>query len=154
IGVFGDLETRPGDLFGYPSTIDVENLATLENLVADLLSPQWPNQYLPPIDAVKAASGQVLYNQYCVSCHQVVPRTADQEIQVVMVPQTQVGTDPTMTVNAATRMGNTGPLQGTDKFIVPFTGVFGATASGGEFLANGVVGVLLLLNHPFEGIEA
>lgn len=154
IGVFGHLQIEVGDhaIFGYPSTIEVGNLGALEKWVADLLSPQWPNQYLPPIDAVKAANGKALYETYCASCHAVIPRTADQEVQVVMVPVGQVQTDPTMAVNAATRMGQTGPLEGKHKYIVPIGDTFAATASAGDFITNSVVGVLL--NHPFKGIVA
>jgi hypothetical protein len=154
IGVFGHLQIEVGDhvIFGYPSTIDVSNLGSLENWVADLLSPQWPNQYLPPIDAVQAANGKLLYDTYCSSCHAVIPRTAEQEVQVMMVPVGQVQTDPTMAVNAATRMGQTGPLEGTHKYIVPIGDTFGAIASAGDFVTNSVVGVLL--NHPFEGVVA
>jgi hypothetical protein len=138
IGVFGHLQIEVGDhvIFGYPSTTDVSNLGSLENWVADLLSPQWPNQYLPPINAVQAANGKLLYDTYCSSCH------ADQEVQVVMVPVGQVQTDPTMTVNAATRMGQTGPLKGTDTYIVPIGDAFGATASASDFITNSVASLL------------
>jgi hypothetical protein len=152
IGVFGHLQIDVDSIFGYPSTIEVSNLGSLENWVADLLAPQWPNQYLLPIDAVKAANGKPLYDTYCGSCHAVIPRTANQEVQVVMVPVEQIQTDPTMAVNAATRMGQSGPLVGTYKFIVPIGDTFAATASAGDFITNSVVGVLL--NHPFDGIVA
>jgi hypothetical protein len=153
IGVFGHLQIIPDSIFtGYPSTIEVANLGEIEAWINDLLSPQWPNNILPPIDPVKAAEGQALYNQHCVSCHQVIDRTnTDLEISVVMVPQTQVLTDPTMTVNAATRTGQTDGLQGTLELIL-IGDTFGATAPAATILANGVIGVLL--NHPFEGLEA
>ena len=56
-----------------------------------------------------------------------------------------------MAVNAATRTGLTGVLQGTKEFFL-LGDIFGATAGAGALLTNGVIGVLL--NHPFEGIEA
>jgi mono/diheme cytochrome c family protein len=152
IGVFGHLQIVPDSITGYPSTIEVANLGEVEAWVNDLLSPQWPNNQLPPIDVLKAASGQLLYNQYCSSCHQVIDRTnTDQSIAVTMVPIGQVQTDPTMAVNAATRTGETGRLQGTKEFFI-LGDLFGPTAAAGAVLTNGVLGVLI--NHPIEGIEA
>ena len=152
LGVFGHLQIIADSLSGYPSTVELVNLADIENWVFDLLSPQWPNQYLPPIDVIKAAAGQQLYDQHCVSCHQVIDnRSTDLDIAVVMVPATQIGTDPTMTVNAATRMAQTGQLQGTLEYFI-LGDEFGATANGIDILVNAVIGVLI--NHPIEGLEA
>ena len=152
IGVFGHLQITPDSLSGYPSTIEVSNLGEIEAWINDLLSPQWPSEHLPPIDVIKAANGQLLYNQYCASCHTIINRTnTNQSIAVTMVPVTQVQTDPTVAVNAATRTGQTGVLQGHREFFI-LGDVFGATASAGAILTNGVIGVLL--NHPLESIEA
>lgn len=152
IGVFGHLRITPDSFTGYPSTVEVGNLGLIESWVNTLLSPQWPGTYLPPIDVVKAANGQLLYNQYCASCHTVIDRTnVNQSIAVTMTPVTQVQTDPTMAVNAATRTGLTGILQGYKEFIY-LGDIFGATASAAAILTNGVLGVLIA--HPFEGIEA
>jgi len=150
IGLFGHLQVTPEP--GYPSTIEVSNLGQIEAWINTLLSPQWPGQQLPPIDILKAAAGQPLYNQYCAGCHTIIDRTnTNQSIAVTMVPVTQVQTDPTMAVNAATRTGLTGVLQGVKEFFL-VGDTFGATASAGALLTNGVIGVLL--SHPFEGIEA
>ena len=152
IGLFGHLQVTSDPYFGYSSTIEVANLGQIEGWINNLLSPQWPGQQLPPIDILKAAAGLPLYNQYCASCHTIINRTdTNQSIAVTMVPVTQVQTDPTMAVNAATRTGFTGVLQGTKEFI--FVGdPFGPTAGVGALLTTGVLGVLLA--HPFEGIEA
>ena len=150
IGLFGHLQVTPEP--GYPSTIEVSNLGQIEAWINTLLSPQWPGQQLPPIDVLKAAAGQPLYSQYCASCHTIIDRTnTNQSIAVTMVPVTQVQTDPTMAVNAATRTGFTGVLQGVKEFFL-IGDTFGATADAGALLTNGVIGVLL--SHPFEGIEA
>jgi hypothetical protein len=152
IGVFGNLQTEPGSLSGYPSTIDLTALGNLEVSVQNLLSPQWPDQYLPPIDTAKAAQGQVLYNQYCANCHQLIDRTqTDLDIAVNMVPVDEIGTDPSMAVNAATRSGLTGTLEGTPQYIIGGP-IFGPTAAGTAFLDNAVIGVLL--SKPFQGIDA
>ena len=152
IGLFGHLQVTADPITGYPSTIEVSNLGQIEAWINNLLSPQWPGQQLPPIDVLKAAAGQPLYTQYCASCHTIIDRTnTNQSIAVTMVPVTQVQTDPTMAVNAATRTGLTGVLQGTKEFFL-LGDVFGATAGAGALLTNGVIGVLL--NHPIEGIEA
>lgn len=152
IGVFGNLQVEPGSTSGYPSTIDLTALGNLETSLDSLLSPQWPERYLPHIDHAKAARGEVLYNQQCASCHQLIDRTATNlDIAVVMVPANQVGTDPQMAVDFATRTGLTGTLEGTKEFLIGGD-VFGATAPGTEFLDNAVIGVLLF--HPFQGLDA
>ncbi|MFO1323991.1 MAG: di-heme-cytochrome C peroxidase [Burkholderiales bacterium] len=152
IGVFGHVDITPAAFTGYPSTIAVANLGDLEAWVNTLLSPQWPGTYLPPIDVVKAANGQPLYNQYCASCHTVIDRTnTQQSIAVTMTPVTEVQTDPTMAVNSATRTGQTGILQGYKEFIY-LGDVFGPVASAAAILTNSVIGVLI--NNPFQGIEA
>lgn len=152
IGVFGSLQITPASYTGYSSTIEVGNLGLLESWVNNLLSPQWPGTVLPAIDVVKAANGQLLYNQYCASCHTVIDRTnVNQSIAVTMTPVTQVQTDPTAAVNAATRTGLTGILQGYKEFIY-LGDVFGATASAAAILTNGVIGVLI--NNPFGDLEA
>ena len=152
IGLFGHLQVTADPITGYPSTIEVSNLGQIEAWINTLISPQWPGQQLPPIDVLKAAAGQPLYNQYCASCHTIINRTnVNQSIAVTMTPVTDVQTDPTMAVNAATRTGLTGVLQGTKEFFI-LGDIFGATAGAGALLTNGVIGVLL--NHPIEGIEA
>ena len=152
VGLFGHLQVTSDPIFGYASTIEVANLGKIEAWINNLLSPQWPGQQLPPIDVLKAAAGQPLYTQHCASCHTIIDRTnTNQSIAVTMVPVSQVQTDPTMAVNAATRTGLTGLLQGMKEYI--FIGdTFGATAGAGAILTNGVLGVLLA--HPIEGIEA
>ena len=47
IGVFGsvDVTVEP-----YPSSLRIENVIDLENLVRRLKSPRWPQDVLPPID--------------------------------------------------------------------------------------------------------
>lgn len=152
IGVFGHLQITPASFTGYPSTIEVENLGQIEAWINNLLSPQWPGVYLPPIDVVKAANGQPLYNQHCASCHTIIDRrNTQQSIAVTMVSVGDVQTDPAMAVNAATRTGQTGVLQGYKEFS--YVGdVFGPTAGATAILTNGVIGVLL--NHPIESIEA
>ncbi len=152
IGVFGNLQIEPNSGDGYPSTVNLDNLGNLEVWVEGLLSPAWPDRYLPRLNHAKAAKGKVIYDQICAGCHQVIDRTrTDLDIAVVMIPATQVGTDPSMTVNYATRSGLTGILQGTKEFIIGGD-LFGTTAPGSDFLDNGVIGVLL--NHPFDGLEA
>jgi hypothetical protein len=152
IGVFGNVQIEPGSTSGYPSTIDLTALSNLEVAIQSLRSPPWPDRYLPHIDLAKAARGKTYYNQLCASCHQLIDQTqANLDIAVVMVPATQVGTDPQMAVDFTTRTGLTGTLEGTDEFIIAGD-PFGATAPATDFLDNAVIGVLL--NHPYQGLDA
>ncbi len=149
IGLFGHLDVTR---FPYTSTIEVANLGQIEGWVNTLLSPQWPGQQLPPIDILKAAAGQALYIQYCASCHAIINRTdINTSIAVTMVPVGEVQTDPTAAVNAATRTGSSGVLQGSKEFFIAGE-TFGPTASAAALLTNGVLGVAIA--NPFEDIEA
>ena len=150
IGVFGNLQVVPNS--GYPSSIDFVALGKLEVYLEALLSPQWPEQYLPHIDQAKAAAGKTYYTQICAECHQLIDRTqTDLDIAVHMVPANVVGTDPGMAEQYVDRNGQTGILEGTKEYIIGGE-VFGETAFGYQFLDNAVIGAIL--DHPFQGLEA
>jgi hypothetical protein len=152
IGVFGGLELLPGSKSGYPSTIDMKNLGELEKWVGELLSPQWPGDILPAIDAAAAARGQAVYAQHCVGCHQLIDRTdTNLDIAVNMIPASEVGTDPSMATNFADRTGLSGALQGTPEYVIAGDD-FGPTTSGAAVLDNAVIGAIL--NQPFAGLDA
>jgi mono/diheme cytochrome c family protein len=96
LGVYGDVQI-PDDLskVRYQSSLAIKNLGLLEQWVAELRAPQWPNEILPPIDAVKAAKGAVLYQTHCVECHQVVPAEEEgKPYKAVLTPLSEIKTDP------------------------------------------------------------
>ncbi|MCV6588580.1 MAG: cytochrome c, partial [Marinobacterium sp.] len=80
LGVAALVNMKPGEK-QYASSVPLDNLYWMEELLAGthnpyekkhfggLQSPQWPEQYLGPINESKAAEGAELYKQMCQQCH-------------------------------------------------------------------------------------
>jgi hypothetical protein len=94
LGVFAHL-APPGADRTLVSSVNMDGLEALEQMMLELKSPAWPTS-LPPPDAGKVETGQKLYGQYCAACHQRDDATGPREFKAAMVPQCQVGTDPEM----------------------------------------------------------
>lgn len=139
LGVFGHVNlTGPLDQLGW-STARPRELFELEKLVSSLTPPKWPAMALGPIDSEKAARGRALYSASrgdepsCEACHALpdenghYPMTPTAEnrfgvsfIETRMTGLGEIGTDPAMAINFATRKVNTGGLA---PFLpAPFTG--------------------------------
>ncbi len=150
LGVFGTVEVVPlrNEFTGYKSSARMVNLGALEATINALQSPQWPTEYLPPLDSAKVSSGKALYEQQCASCHEVIDRTNRKlKLKAVMTLVDEVGTDPTMADNAVNRTAQTGPLQGEWDWIVlekdfKFTKLE-AEAPGADVLDNVVINTIL-----------
>jgi len=141
LGVFANIKIeKPHFLhWYYESTAKRINLLEIEDRLAKLRSPKWPDSF-PPIDTAKAAQGQVIYNAQCLSCHAIA--TPGQHQDVTMTPLATVGTDPAMVTVAAQRQAQTGVLQGVPALI--FLGdKFGPTAAAGSITFNAVIGAIL-----------
>lgn len=152
LGVYGTVEVVPlrglKEIRGYQSSARIVSLGDLEAVINVLQSPQWPTEYLPPLDSAKVSNGKALYKQQCASCHAVIDRTDRKaELVAVMTPVTDLGTDPTMADNAASRTAQTGPLQGEVDWIALQTNkelkTFGAEAPGADVLDNVVINTIL-----------
>jgi hypothetical protein len=141
LGVFANIKIeKPHFLhWYYESTAKRINLLEIEDRLAKLRSPKWPDAF-PPIDAAKAAQGQVIYANQCVSCHAVA--TPGQHQDVTMTPLATVGTDPAMVTVAANRQAATGVLNGVKKLIL-LGDEFGPTAAAGTITFNAVIGAIL-----------
>jgi processive rubber oxygenase RoxA-like protein len=116
IGVFARVNIRKPTALehGYASSVNIPNqLMIEETLIHSLKSPQWPAATLGEIDQAKASQGAALYKKYCVSCHILVDRNDTSPITVKQIPIGDVATDPTMAMNVACRMADTGILVGT-----------------------------------------
>ena len=153
LGVFGKVDITPDQVpLGYPSSVQLINLGHLEKWAADLWSPVWPNQVLPPVDPALAAKGAIHYHQLCADCHQVIARTdPGRRVTAKMILAREIGTDPTMVMNFFSRTGQTGRLAGTPQGI--FLGPdFGANASAGDILRN--VGLGVIVRHPGKALLA
>ena len=139
LGTFGEVTlTGPVAQLG-TTTARARELFVLENLVAKLTPPQWPEALLGKIDTEKAARGRALYTEYrsgepsCESCHALrdttgqYPLTPAAEnyfgarfVETQMIGLADIGTDPLMALNFATRKAFTGDL--APLLPAPFTG--------------------------------
>jgi hypothetical protein len=112
----------------FESTVQVRNLHWIEQTLAGdppfrakafsgLRSPLWP-PVLPPVDRVRAARGGVLYKELCQGCHLPAPGTTefwtgkwwtqiggkgDRYLNLHQIAVADIGTDPAMALNMATR---------------------------------------------------
>lgn len=122
IGVFGDVVVQKpeGKYTGFRSSIGVDNLVLMENLLATLRSPAWPATFPTTGSAGErqalVSEGQGLFATKCLGCHRPAP--AGQPVKVTMVPlfgaDPRNDTDPWMACNAFTYETATGRLEGTD----------------------------------------
>jgi len=152
LGVYGQLHI-PDDptIKQYKSSLAIKNLGMLEQWVAELRSPQWPAQYLPAIDPILAAKGEIHYQQYCSNCHQVIKREDEgKPYNAVLTPLADVKTDPQELRNMlATRPA--GKFEGRKELVIAGD-VIPAETSGLDPLVNAVVGALL--DQPIHAIIA
>lgn len=98
----------------FKSSIDLTNLRRLESHLKSLKSPVWPQDILGNIDMEKAERGQVIYAQYCQSCHEVIDRNNwDRLVVGKMSAVDFIGTDKAAAVNSVTYNGKSGNLKHT-----------------------------------------
>ena len=160
VGVFGDLsiDKAPwwkrllGIKVDYSANIDLIGLGNLESWVKTLRSPQWPTQYFPAIDSVKAAKGGEIYASECASCHQVIPRQDEGKNYIaVKTPVSDVGTDPVTAYNASRNTAKTLILEGVKEGVL-IGSPFKAESFAIDIPVNGAVGVIL--KTPLKSLEA
>src|SRR5205823_9195096 len=117
LGVFASVSLPAQHLIPplfYRSSARRANLLRLEDWVAALRAPAWPEHILGPIDPAKKAKGAELYQQqHCDGCHEVVkPSRSARHVHIKMIPVDEVGTDPTMARNNQERKADSGRLEG------------------------------------------
>src|SRR5262249_45516867 len=85
----------------FESNAAIRNLQDVENRLARLAPPSWPEEVFGKIDREKAKRGKDLFVALCSSCHNAWPYTWTEPnkygkrfVLVGLVPQTFVGTDP------------------------------------------------------------
>ena len=101
----------------YRSTVRIENIHTMEDLLAGpapgagLRAPAWPEDLLGAIDRTAAARGEAQYRRLCAGCHEgrwemaatpsgEAPRS---ELRITMVSLERIGTDPKAAMNFVRR---------------------------------------------------
>jgi hypothetical protein len=145
LGVFAHTdikETILPPLFFRTSALRLNQLMLEETLLSKLRSPAWPASF-PAIDADKAAAGAALYQTNCVSCHALTPRNQPlTRMNVVMTPLPEIGTDPMMVRNAASRMAWTGILEGV-RMPFPFASPMAEKITSLELTGKITIGAIL-----------
>jgi hypothetical protein len=125
VAVFGrtTLTTTNGKL-GFDASMNTPNLYKLEQMVAQLQPPAWPEAVFGKIDQEKAKRGAMVYaREKCASCHfekapypLTGPNAAGKRfIRTTQTPLKEVGTDPRMAadfVNRSAKTGKYAPLVG------------------------------------------
>ena len=98
----------------FKSSIDLTNLERIENHLASLESPLWPENILGKIDHGKAQKGRKIYGQYCQSCHELIDRDDADRIVISKFSSVEnIGTDPAMAVHSVTYKGKSGNFKHT-----------------------------------------
>ena len=143
VGVFANVEVpdNPSLLsLGYRSTVNLDALNELEQLLQTLWSPKWPDDF-PPIDTADATEGEELYRANCVDCHAIINRKdPNRKIKAEMA---DVKTDRQAHNNFFSRKGSSGKLKGVNINLLPFTPKMPATATADMMLTNTVAGTIL-----------
>lgn len=160
VGVFGGLEIKKANwlqrIFGkkhsYKSTIDFHGLGALEGYVKILTSPRWEETKLPKIDEDLKKRGFTLFEEHCMSCHEVIPHDKEMEhYDAVKTTLIEVGTDPMMAWSVPNHEAKTLMLEGSRADIVVGQR-FGPTTRALDIPINGAVG--LVLKNPVKALEA
>ncbi len=151
LGVFAEAELRKTTILRPYQRTSAKRLNQLwlEDRLKELTSPVWPEEYLGAIDPVKKEAGRILFQQHCVSCHEIVPHgQQSRHVDVVMTPLVDIGTDRLMAENAVNRTSKTGRLEGSRRL---FSKPLPAEVPTLELLANVVVGAIL---SPFGDVSS
>ena len=114
LGEFFTSQKRTKPYLDFESSINLVNLERLEAHLKNLMSPQWPENILGKHDPEKVARGELIYMQYCLSCHEVVERdNYHRKVIAKMSDVKVVGTDPAMVTNSVTYTGKSGNFKHT-----------------------------------------
>lgn len=151
LAVYGEIDMERKTL-GYSSSIDTVNLGYIQSQYIGLTSPTWPEDIFGEIDHDKANKGADIYKQQCVSCHELIDRTdKHRKLKATLINIDEIGTDPVMAENFATRKSHTGHLEGKRMGIVAGAR-FTAEVPTIELVLNATIGTMLY--KPLETISA
>jgi hypothetical protein len=154
IGVFGDVKLNPLPLLsGYRSSIRVADLKRLDDQLATLLPPAWPEAILGGIDPGKRDRGKQLFvDKGCARCHEPLARdNLSKRIITKMAlfkeGRDAPGTDIWMACNAYTYEARTGLMWGMPRLYIDAAHPLRGTASLADMLGTTVAGVLVGKKH-------
>ncbi|MBE2228341.1 MAG: hypothetical protein IAE93_13385 [Ignavibacteria bacterium] len=94
LGVFARINVDTPVVKGFPSTVRVQNLVALENWLASLESPKWPEDVLGKIDREASARGEVIFKETCAGCHTIVDKNKTDIALIKQHSLSVMGTDP------------------------------------------------------------
>jgi mono/diheme cytochrome c family protein len=123
LGVFGDVDLGPDPATRYTSTIEFRNLYEMEQWIAMLKPPRWPEQLLGKVDEAKWKEGKNLFDRNCRACHNMPPFDLTEKkdnigglqfIKINRVPQDVIGTDPVYVQSILGRFVYTDRLAASD----------------------------------------
>jgi cytochrome c553 len=168
IGVFADVKVNGTSPFDFVppkirTSVDTDNLNTLETQLRTLQPPAWPTALFGRIDPQKWQRGQKIFEQEmrgngqkvtsCADCHKQLGRTnLTTPIKAVMTPLKEIGTDIWMACNAVTRQAKSGLFN--DKYMTylptPLPTIFiqdsgkhfGNSAAVADLLRTTVIGTI------------
>jgi len=152
LAVYGwlDIAQREG-LDGYPSNVDFDNLARIQDDLYALKSPQWPAAIFGALDAGRVTRGARVYAQQCQSCHALSDRNdAKRELKATLTPLPQIGTDPRMVENFLASSSRSGAFEGRKEGVLIGT-PFGAQAQTADLVVHAAAGAAL--RHPLAAIR-
>jgi cytochrome c5 len=151
LAVFGDLNIHSEGM-GYGSTVEIDNLSTIQDLWYHLKAPAWPQETLGRIDNALAQQGAVVYQQQCQSCHELSDQNdADRELSAKLVAVATVGTDSTMASNFSNAKSRSAAFEGK-KLMYVAGSTIGAEAYTIELVVHAALGALL--DHPWQSLKA
>ncbi|WP_111977131.1 di-heme-cytochrome C peroxidase [Algibacillus agarilyticus] len=118
-------QEKKNEIVDFTSSIDLTNLHRLESHLKKLQSPKWPEAILGKIDRDKAERGELIYAQYCQSCHEIVdPSNFDRVIIANMTDINIIKTDPAAALNGVNATGKSGNFTHTTQNISGVGDVF------------------------------
>ncbi|MEL7312844.1 MAG: di-heme-cytochrome C peroxidase [Pseudomonadota bacterium] len=151
LAVYGQITVRPGD-HKYASSVDIDNLARIQNWLYELKSPQWPEHVLGALSEDRVARGQVLYESHCQECHQLAERDdPKRKLETRLVTVADIGTDPRAAENFINAQSSSGFLNG-EKVAVLAGEPMGETTATINLVVHAAIGAIL--KHPIDATEA
>lgn len=124
LGVFAHVQLTGTPAEGqFDSSARIHSLDRLEQQLAKLRSPEWPEEILGEIDQQKAMAGRQLFEQHCSLCHNTRDESGEftmtepnefgaSFIKTTNIRFNEIGTDPQMALNFVTRLAKPGDLSG------------------------------------------
>jgi len=159
LGVFGKAEFKdPNNLFH--SSVMLKQLHEMEEWLATLKSPPWPEKHFGKVNRKLAKRGRELFDKSCRGCHNMPPfdytakeinAFGKQFIKTQPIQITKVGTDPQYThslISRITATSNLGPLLFQNEPVTPGANFFLTTV--GATLKKAIEDAKLTPQEIFE----